>query len=171
MSLNNLRQQRIRRFAPSSFPSPSFAAPSPSHNDLNDDTISLSADSDDLSVENIFASSDCTVPIPPLNPTTTSSSSSSPQPSNPLSNPASTSSDPDAPPFCRICFDDTPPFISPCRCTGTQRYVHLECLNRWRLTTANPAALSACQTCGLKYHIVRSKVRSIKKPARRFACR
>ena len=36
--------------------------------------------------------------------------------------------------------------------------MHVECLNRWRNTTANPAALSACQTCGFKYRIEQSNL-------------
>nr|CAG8547989.1 11007_t:CDS:2 [Entrophospora candida] len=41
--------------------------------------------------------------------------------------------------MCRICFsgpedeDNLGRSISPCRCKGSMRYVHVECLNRWRL--------------------------------------
>ena len=38
---------------------------------------------------------------------------------------------------CRICFIDeniepNKPFINPCACSGTSKWVHIECLNRWR---------------------------------------
>jgi hypothetical protein len=40
---------------------------------------------------------------------------------------------------CRICLcdekpgteDNQNPMISPCKCTGTMRYIHLECLREW----------------------------------------
>ena len=36
---------------------------------------------------------------------------------------------------CRICFENEGidnPFISPCLCKGTSKYVHLSCLMTWR---------------------------------------
>jgi len=54
--------------------------------------------------------------------------------------------------------DSTSPLISPCRCTGTQKFVHLDCLNHWRRSTHNPNALASCQTCGFRYSIVRSNL-------------
>jgi E3 ubiquitin-protein ligase DOA10 len=36
---------------------------------------------------------------------------------------------------CRICLDesDTPenPFISPCKCDGSMKFIHLTCLQEW----------------------------------------
>lgn len=38
---------------------------------------------------------------------------------------------------CRICLDDTEdvsngnPFIVPCKCTGSLKYIHLRCLREW----------------------------------------
>lgn len=36
---------------------------------------------------------------------------------------------------CRICLSETPelgdPFFSPCNCTGTMKYIHVKCLQRW----------------------------------------
>ncbi len=36
---------------------------------------------------------------------------------------------------CRICLSDTPdpddPFFSPCKCTGTMKYIHVKCLQQW----------------------------------------
>jgi putative AlgH/UPF0301 family transcriptional regulator len=43
---------------------------------------------------------------------------------------------------CRICFEKqgtapgADPLVSPCRCTGSARHVHLSCLHSWQLTAA-----------------------------------
>ncbi|KAL1521496.1 hypothetical protein AB1Y20_021158 [Prymnesium parvum] len=62
---------------------------------------------------------------------------------------------------CRICFGA--PFengagrlISPCRCTGSMRYVHIACLNEWRSSSANPRSLYACDQCGYAYNMQRT---------------
>jgi RING-variant domain len=39
-------------------------------------------------------------------------------------------------PSCRIClndisFDENSPLISPCKCSGSVKYIHLECLKKW----------------------------------------
>lgn len=51
---------------------------------------------------------------------------------------------------CRICLqeedvsigyaDSNNPLISPCQCSGSTRYVHRHCLERWRLTAGASAA-------------------------------
>ncbi|MBA0635312.1 hypothetical protein Godav_026117, partial [Gossypium davidsonii] len=34
---------------------------------------------------------------------------------------------------CRICLEtDGRDFIAPCKCKGTSKYVHRECLDHWR---------------------------------------
>ena len=40
-------------------------------------------------------------------------------------------------PVCRLCFGDeetseTGKLFSPCLCKGTMKYIHIECLNKWR---------------------------------------
>lgn len=36
---------------------------------------------------------------------------------------------------CRICLDDTEeegnPFITPCKCAGSMKFIHLQCLREW----------------------------------------
>lgn len=38
---------------------------------------------------------------------------------------------------CRICLDEEEdiscgnPFITPCKCTGSMKYIHLKCLREW----------------------------------------
>ena len=53
---------------------------------------------------------------------------------------------------CRICLDDGDrcEFISPCRCKGTSRWVHRQCLDRWR-STKEDRAFSSCTECLAKY--------------------
>lgn len=42
---------------------------------------------------------------------------------------------------CRICFEEDlgskNPLISPCNCSGSMKFVHLRCLQRWRSRTEN----------------------------------
>merc|ERR1719401_213224 len=62
-------------------------------------------------------------------------------------------------PTCYMCFDeaDTPadPLVSPCKCLGSTRYVHLNCLRRWHAADADndicflssvDATCSVCKT-------------------------
>ena len=43
--------------------------------------------------------------------------------------------------MCRICFqendDDEDPLISPCKCAGSMKYVHLGCLRQWLTRNEN----------------------------------
>jgi hypothetical protein len=36
---------------------------------------------------------------------------------------------------CRICLDDMEeeanPFITPCKCAGSMKFIHLQCLREW----------------------------------------
>mmetsp|Transcript_7465 Transcript_7465/g.12619 ORF Transcript_7465/g.12619 Transcript_7465/m.12619 type:complete len:123 (-) Transcript_7465:1104-1472(-) len=39
-------------------------------------------------------------------------------------------------PMCRICFgeqedEESSPLISPCKCSGSMKFVHLKCLRQW----------------------------------------
>ncbi|XP_073463772.1 probable E3 ubiquitin-protein ligase MARCHF10 isoform X1 [Aquarana catesbeiana] len=54
--------------------------------------------------------------------------------------------------LCRICFtgDKTPEnqLVAPCRCKGSLKYVHKECMKKWLLSKIKSgAALSAVKTC------------------------
>ncbi len=52
---------------------------------------------------------------------------------------------------CRICLDKAEPLIqSPCRCTGTQSWVHTVCLRRWRMSAAGRRLLE-CEVCRGQY--------------------
>ena len=65
--------------------------------------------------------------------------------------------------LCRICYTNEPssPLISPCNCTGSLRYVHLTCLQKWIMSkvqlsinekktcfkyTLNPVQCEICKT-------------------------
>ena len=54
-------------------------------------------------------------------------------------------------PTCRICLDEGgDDLISPCACTGTQAYVHLRCLQRWR-SSPSQARQDICPVCRYPY--------------------
>ncbi|OQR95797.1 hypothetical protein THRCLA_07563 [Thraustotheca clavata] len=66
--------------------------------------------------------------------------------------------------LCRYCFGDESdgPLISPCKCSGGQKYVHLDCLRRWQRMVlvsqpTHPAFYSddkrhhVCNVCLAKY--------------------
>ena len=56
---------------------------------------------------------------------------------------------------CRICFDDSdqPNLISPCKCKGSQKWVHIECLNMWRAQSQQ--SFYKCPTCKYEYRVER----------------
>jgi len=60
---------------------------------------------------------------------------------------------------CRICFDEDIPenFITPCLCRGTNKYVHEECLQNWRLMAENPENIIKCPSCNFNYLIKKKK--------------
>ena len=64
-------------------------------------------------------------------------------------------------PLCRICYEaekENNILIHPCRCTGSVRYVHEECLKTWLLCSDQDLANRACELChttfSMKYEIV-----------------
>ncbi|NBY39871.1 MAG: E3 ubiquitin-protein ligase MARCH [Flavobacteriia bacterium] len=62
--------------------------------------------------------------------------------------------------LCRFCLQEDEkevnnPFLTPCGCTGSIRYVHLECINKWRLHTNLPRHQINCQLCLQRYHLPR----------------
>ncbi|GKB66583.1 putative transcription factor C2H2 family protein [Tanacetum coccineum] len=54
---------------------------------------------------------------------------------------------------CRICLEtDGRDFIAPCKCKGTSKYVHRECLDQWRAVKEG-FAFAHCTTCKAPYHL------------------
>jgi hypothetical protein len=59
---------------------------------------------------------------------------------------------------CRICFSNSSEdrlraeqFLSPCSCSGTSKWVHRDCLDRWRAAEQRPDALTHCSECRSQY--------------------
>ena len=58
---------------------------------------------------------------------------------------------------CRICLEEEETIdnlISPCRCSGTSKYVHVECLERWRYQDVNAPGFYKCMECNENYIIL-----------------
>lgn len=74
---------------------------------------------------------------------------------------------------CRICLsgaEDGRPsinrtnlgrLISPCRCRGTMKYVHITCLNTWRYSSPNAKSVYQCDQCKYRYNFNRTHYASI----------
>ena len=50
---------------------------------------------------------------------------------------------------CRVCMETATelPLISPCKCTGTLRYIHEACLKTWILSRTRAVQGSSCEIC------------------------
>ncbi|OMJ66765.1 hypothetical protein SteCoe_36281 [Stentor coeruleus] len=60
--------------------------------------------------------------------------------------------------ICRICFDSNlDDLISPCKCSGSSKYTHEQCLKTW-LCHKNPNLKSpSCEICGSSFNIEMKK--------------
>ena len=55
---------------------------------------------------------------------------------------------------CRICYEENPPLIQPCKCKGTIGYVHEACVIHWLTTADLGADLSPrCELCHTPYNV------------------
>ena len=56
---------------------------------------------------------------------------------------------------CRICLGEEVPqnMFRPCLCKGSMSFVHRDCLNEWRIRSANPRAFYECQQCRFRYDV------------------
>jgi hypothetical protein len=55
---------------------------------------------------------------------------------------------------CRICYgeeNERNPFITPCLCNGTSKYIHMSCLKKWMETTEREYSKTHCMECNFKY--------------------
>ena len=61
---------------------------------------------------------------------------------------------------CRICLDTLESgngrLISPCKCSGSQQYIHESCLQRWRDEDLNLATRDRCEICKTDFQITRN---------------
>jgi hypothetical protein len=58
--------------------------------------------------------------------------------------------------ICRICFDvesDSHHLITPCKCTGSMKYVHEVCLKIWLLSRDKDLSTSECDICKAKFEM------------------
>lgn len=64
--------------------------------------------------------------------------------------------------ICRVCLSPEEPsnLVSPCSCKGTQKYVHRECLSKWRKRSpGNFLSSSYCPVCKTSFMDVTPKTR------------
>src|SRR5438105_1095901 len=63
--------------------------------------------------------------------------------------------DKEDPKQCRICLqdetEDASEFMNPCKCKGSQKYIHKKCFNDWMIKGVNPRSLTHCPTCHYEY--------------------
>ncbi len=55
---------------------------------------------------------------------------------------------------CRICFDPETPdnkLIYPCLCSGTSKYIHENCLRKWRMENYGLVPYKRCMECRFEY--------------------
>lgn len=56
---------------------------------------------------------------------------------------------------CWICLQsEEADLIAPCQCTGSMKWVHRACLNRWRVDATNPKNFTNCRHCNFKFRLV-----------------
>ncbi|OMJ76010.1 hypothetical protein SteCoe_24725 [Stentor coeruleus] len=58
--------------------------------------------------------------------------------------------------ICRICFDiesDSHHLITPCKCSGSMKYVHEECLKIWLLSRDKDLSTSECDICKTQFEM------------------
>ncbi len=68
---------------------------------------------------------------------------------------AAVATQPDEGDQCRICFSgaEDGKLISPCKCDGTQKYVHEECLRKWQRTCAGTRKAKYCGVCRARFDL------------------
>jgi hypothetical protein len=73
-------------------------------------------------------------------------------------------------PKCRICHDDADGhrLIAPCRCKGSSKWVHRNCLDVWRSSPLRDDVFDACEVCQAKYEfaVENPEVRPEEEPKR-----
>lgn len=61
--------------------------------------------------------------------------------------------------FCRICYCEANPItndkdlISPCKCSGSVKYIHFTCLKMWRIKGKTFKDMNKCEQCHTEYNI------------------
>jgi E3 ubiquitin-protein ligase DOA10 len=62
--------------------------------------------------------------------------------------------------MCRICHEgeEEGRLFSPCKCSGTMKFVHENCLDKWRALSSNPQSFFICDNCKYHYNLYRPKL-------------
>jgi hypothetical protein len=58
--------------------------------------------------------------------------------------------------ICRICFEsesESLPLIFPCKCSGSMRYIHEDCLKIWLLSQSKDLSAASCDICKFKFQM------------------
>lgn len=56
---------------------------------------------------------------------------------------------------CYICLEcEGDDLIAPCRCSGSMKWVHRKCLNKWRVDAVNPQNFTHCRQCKFQFRLV-----------------
>jgi len=60
--------------------------------------------------------------------------------------------------MCRICHggEEEGRLISPCKCKGTMKHVHISCLDKWRRVSQNSSSYFKCDSCNYQYSFRRT---------------
>ena len=60
--------------------------------------------------------------------------------------------------MCRICLEEDidTNLIYPCKCKGSTKYIHKNCLNEWRTTSENEDNFKRCELCHHEYKITQN---------------
>jgi len=73
---------------------------------------------------------------------------------------------------CRLCFSSEEDsallgrLFSPCRCSGTMKWIHVQCLNEWRAVAPNARSYYRCDQCHYEYNLRRAEwARYVEHPA------
>ena len=91
-------------------------------------------------------------------PSTQAESEKKPTPTKAEAKEEPTSTDQDEK-TCRICLSTQTPeerLISPCKCRGTSKWIHLSCLNQWRRASRNSKSYYRCDQCHYEYSFRRT---------------
>ena len=62
---------------------------------------------------------------------------------------------------CRGGAKEDNPLIRPCKCKGSMMYVHVNCLNRWRVMSPRKKSYLSCDLCGYRYNLHRPRYAAI----------
>lgn len=55
---------------------------------------------------------------------------------------------------CWVCLASEGALMAPCTCDGSMKWVHRDCLDRWRVSATNPRNFTHCRHCGFQFRMV-----------------